>query len=175
MRNEVDSFNPGAYLKKNYIQTHFDETIPWDETDEIMYRYFKYDLRRPLTPIMKEQKISKEKIYKFLDRLPQTCTIATHFYPDTLSAYDPYLFVFETDYEDFIIDLFSELPTSVSFFKVSDRLFVYAHILKPFIRSKDPQEATKWYIPLILLELSKKGIVKSRARASVDYSWSKRI
>jgi hypothetical protein len=34
------------------------------------------------------------------------------------------MFMFETDYEDFIVDLFSELPTSTFFFKVANKLFV---------------------------------------------------
>ena len=176
INKKIQTFNPRAYIKKGYIQTHFDETISWDETDEILYGYFKYDLRKSVNKIMKKQRISGGKVYQFLENLPQTCTIATHFYPDTLSAYEYYLFMFETDYEDFVIDLFSELPTSTSFFKVSNRLFVYAHVLRPFIRNKELQDALeKWYIPFILLELSRKGIVKSRARASVDYHKTKGI
>ena len=35
------TFNPRAYIKKGYIRTHFDETIPWDEIDEILYEYFR--------------------------------------------------------------------------------------------------------------------------------------
>ncbi len=175
INKKIQTFNPEAYIKKGYIKTHLDETIPWDETDEILYRYFKYDLRKSTACIMKKQNISGGKVYQFLENLSRTCTIATHFYPGTLSAYESYLFMFETDYEDFIIDLFSELPTSVSFFKISGRLFIYTHILKPLVRRTDPDEINKWYIPFLLLELSRKGIVKSRERASVDYSWSKRI
>jgi hypothetical protein len=174
MKRKIDAFNPESYQRKIYIQTHLDELIEWDEIDETLYRYFKHDLRKPFTSVMKEHEIPRRKIFQFLENLPETCTIATSYYPATLRAYDPYLFMFETDYEDFIVELFSELPTSVSFFKVSDKLFVLSHVLKPFIRSKDPQEAAEWYIPLNLIELSKKGIVRSRLRASIDYFWAKR-
>ena len=175
MRKMVDDFDPENYTPKGIIKTHFNKTMGWDKEDEAMYAYFKYNLRKSLLPLIKEHGISREKIYRFLQRFPDCCTIATSYYPDTLSAYDPYLFMFETAYEDFIIDLFSELPTSVSFFKVSDKLFVFAHILKPFVRSKDLQVTEKWYLPLLLIELSERKILKSKARAIMDYSKGKNI
>ena len=81
--------------------------------------------------------------------------------------------MFETDYEDFIIDLFSELPTSVSFFKVSDKLFVLTYISKPFVRSKDLQVSSRYYLPLLMVELSNKKIVESKAHAIGEYSKGK--
>jgi len=34
--------------------------------------------------------------------------VKKRFYPTFISSYDPYLWIFETHYEDFIIDLFSD-------------------------------------------------------------------
>ena len=175
MRKMVDNFDPEKYTQQGIIQTHFNKTIEWDTEDETLYRHFKYDLRKSLLSVIREYNITKEKIYRFLKRLPDCCTIATSYYPDTLQAYDPYLFMFETDYEDFIIDLFSELPTSVSFFKVSDKLFVLAYISKPFVRSKDLQVSNRYYLPLLIAELSKKKILKSKAHAIGEYSKGKNI
>ena len=175
MRKMVDDFDPENYTPKGIIQTHFNKTIEWDKEDEIMYAYFKYNVRKSLLPLIREHGISREKIYSFLQSLPDCCTVATSYYPESLQTYDPYLFMFETDYEDFIIDLFSELPTSVSFFKVFDKLFVFAHVLKPFIRSRDIQLSQKYYLPLLVIKLSIKKILKSKARAIMDYSWSKNI
>jgi hypothetical protein len=56
---------------------------------------------------------------EWLERLQQYCTIFTCYFPLTANAYDPYLYVFETDYEDFVIDLFSQLPVTCWFQKVS--------------------------------------------------------
>lgn len=61
----------------------------------------------------------------------------TRYFPEGAKAYDPYLFVFETDYEDFIVDLFSELPTSTFFFKVSDKLLMSGRMIKTSVRKVD--------------------------------------
>ena len=125
---------------------------------------------------MKKHRIPKDKIFEFLERLPETCTIATHYYPETLAAYDPYISMFETDYEDFLIELFSEFPTTSSFFKVSDKLFVLSYIPKQYTRTADPATPLeKLLIPLQMIELLKKGIIKDKARAIVEYSKGKEL
>ena len=171
MRKKVDDFNQKDYEPKGYIENHWNETIEWDEEDEILYRYFKYNLRKSFTPIMKEYKIAKEKIIEFLKRLPKACTILTSFFPETISAYDPYIFVFETDYEDFIIDLFSELPTSCLFFKVSDKLILRAYMRGNLLRSTDSEafDTNKLQIPLLIMNLARKGIIKNKERAVVAH------
>ena len=174
MRSRVRDFDPNRYLAKGIIQNHLDETVQWGEKDELLYRCFKYDFRKSLSPAMKEYGISKDEIYEFLDRLPETCTIGTHYYPDTLSAYDPYLFMFKTDYEDFIIDLFSQLPASSSFFKVSNKLFVVAYIPEKFARTPSLRTASnKLQIPLLIIELLNKEIITFQNYAIVEYSWAK--
>jgi hypothetical protein len=85
--------------------------------------------------------------------------------------------VFETDYEDFIIDLFSELPTSSLFFKVSNKLVLYVFLVRDLVRSSKlhMSEIEELYIPLLIRELSKKEIIRSKARAIVNYHWRKDI
>ena len=177
MNKGVKNFKPTNYEPKGIIKTHFDETIKWDKEDEILYRYFKDDLRRPSTPIFKEYSIKGEKISEWFDRLPECCSIITKYYPETRTVYDPYIFVFETDYEDFIIDLFSELPTSSLFFKVSNRLVLYVFLIKKFLRNSELSvpDIRKLYIPLLIRELSKKEIIRSKAHAIVNYHWRKDI
>jgi len=173
MRNKIKNFRPRDYTPKKYIQTHFNESVEWDEEDELVYRYFKYNLRKPFAPMMRKG-ISESKLNKFLEKLPETCTIATSYYPDTLLAYDHYLYMFETDYEDFIIDLFSELPTSSSFFKVDDKLFARTYVHRRYIKDRKLQMAVKkWYIPLLVIELLERGIIKSKGSALLEYHWKK--
>jgi len=108
MEERIEEFDPDKYEPRGIIQTHWDETVEWDETDEILYGYFKYDLRKPLDPIRKEEySITTKKFKDWLKKLPEYCTIITRYFPEKSSSYDSYIFVFETDYEDFIIDLFS--------------------------------------------------------------------
>ena len=173
MQEKVNTFNPDMYRPQGFIKTHFDETIDWDSEDESLFRYFKYDLRKPFTPLAKEG-LSKEKTENFLNNLPNTCTIHTSYYPDSLPIYDSYLFMFNTNYEDFIINLFSELPSSVSFFKIDDELFASMHIPWQVVRKSDLQEASKdFYIPHLIVNLLEKEIIKKREYALVEYSWKK--
>ena len=175
MNKEVKNFKPANYEPKGIIKTHFDETVKWGETDETLYRYFKDNLRKPIKRVMKEKNISGWKTYEWFSRLPECCSIITKYYPETRELYDPYIFVFETDYEDFIIDLFSELPTSSLFFKVSDKLILDAYVDRKFMRGRNlpVSDISKLHILLLTRELLKRKIIKSKAHAIVTYHWRK--
>ena len=176
MRKKIEEFDPGDYVPKKYIKTHFGESVEWDKEDELLCIYFKDNLRKPFAPVMRKHTISGGKLYKFLENLPETCTIAASYYPDTLLAYDHYLHMFETDYEDFLIDLFSELPTSSSFFKVSNNLFARIYVHRRYIKDRNFQMAMKkWYIPILMIDLLEKGIVKNKESALLEYHWTKNL
>jgi hypothetical protein len=85
--------------------------------------------------------------------------------------------MFDTDYEDFIIDLYSELPTSCLFFKVSGKLVLRAYIRRNLLRSSDFEafNANKLQIPLLNRDLTKKGIIKNKERAVVAHHYRKDI
>ncbi len=175
MRDKVRKFNPEHYEPQSLIKTRFDETIEWDSEDEILYGEFKYDVRKPLTPVMKKHLISGQKIYAWLKRLPQCCTIFPRFFPLSIAGYDPYLFMFETAYEDFIIDLFSELPTSSLFFKIGNTLFLYGNVDRSSLRKVgiDMSDVSQLHIPLLVDHLLKKGILQNESHAIIAYHWRK--
>jgi DNA-binding Lrp family transcriptional regulator len=175
-KKKIENFNPEEYVPKGTLKSHFDQTVEWDPKDEALYRYFKYNLRKPFAPVMKKNKVSKDKFLRFLERLPEYCTIATSYFPETLSAYDHYLFMFETDYEDFLIDLFSGFPTTCWFFKVADKLFMRAYIPTKLVRNVNFQVAVnKWYLPVLMMELLERKIVKRKLHAMAEYFWAKDI
>jgi hypothetical protein len=153
MNEKIKHFKKEMYTENTIIETHWHESIPWDHEDEKLYRSFKYDLRSTITPIMKKNLISGQKIYEFLDKLPQCCTVDTSFFPKGLPAYDPYFFMFNTDYEDFIIELFSLLPTSSFFFKVADRLFAMIFVEKHIFRGNLSITLDQFYIPNLINKL----------------------
>ena len=169
IRKKIKEFNPKEYIPKGYIKTHFDKTIEWSEKDEILYRYFKYDMRKAVAPVKKDYHISRNELRQWLERLPECCTIATSYFPEKVSKYEPYLFLFETDYEDFIVELFSELPSSSWFFKVSDKLFLYTHIPKKYVKEINLQPApNRLNIPSLATELFEKGIIRRRSRGPIE-------
>ena len=174
----TERFEPNKYEPKGVLQTHWDETIEWDAIDEILYRYFKYDLRKPLTPLKREYLITTRKYKDWFKKLPEYCTVYLRYFPKGISSYDSYIFVFETDYDDFIIDLFSQLPTSSTFFKVSNKLILYAFVERGSIRDGDIQpisDVSELHIPFLVKNLSRKGIVRNAEHTILSYHWGKRI
>lgn len=177
MQKKVEGFNPKMYCPTRRIQSHWHESIPWGKDDEILYRAFKYNLRKKLTQVMEEHFLSTTKVYEWLNRLPECCTIFMRYFPSGVSTYDPYLFMFETDYEDFIVDLFSELPTSSFFFRVGDKLFLSARIEKSSVRNVDYEMSniSQLHIPLLIKALKKKEVLRREAHALFEYHWKKEL
>lgn len=168
---KINEFDPETYSPQKKIQTHWNEFIEWDEEDEKIFDAFQYDLRRKLTPIMKENLISGEKIYKWLDRLNETCTMYTQFFPEGISNYDPYVLMVDTPYEDFIIDLFSQFPTSTMFFRVHNHLFCYISVRKTCVKKvTGPLRSIEdLEVPYILRVLEQKRYIENWWYSSVEY------
>ena len=177
MMKKIAQFNPDLYEPLEHIKTRKSQKIKWDSEDEALYRYFKYNLRNSFSPVMKNHLISTTKIYEFLNRLPETCTIMTRLFPDSIYQYDPYLFMFDTDYEDFLIDIFSQLPTSPVFLKADDTLLIYVHVKRTSLRTVGPDMTAinQLHIPLLIKELFNKHIVCCTSHAIIEYYWIKEL
>jgi hypothetical protein len=175
MWDMVRKFNPRDYTPKGYIETHWNEKAEWSEQDETLFLEFKYDLRKPLQPLSEKTGILMGKIKDFLENLPRYCTISTSYFPLTMKAYDPYLYIFETDYEDFVIDLFSQLPTTCWFQRVSDALIAYAWTIREPTKNVNTkmEDVSEMQIPLLLEALVKKGVVKKENYAYRRFYWRK--
>ncbi len=178
IHRKIELFDPRDYEPKGYIKTHFDETATWDSEFEMLYREYKYNLRKKETPLRMKYLISAGKMQKWYQKFPEYCTVITRYFPDGFSACDPHIFMFETEYEDFIIDLFSELPSSSVFFKVSNKLFLYADVPRHFMRSIDLHKGVnRLHIPILVEKLVEKEIIKNEGEeyAIIDYSWGKEL
>jgi hypothetical protein len=174
MRKKVDGFNPGDYTPEGIIKTHWNETALWDSEYETLFNEFNYNLRKSITPIIRKNLISWGKLEKWIKELPKYCTIATFYYPDTIKGYDPYLFMFETDYDDFVINLFSELPSSCLFFNVSNKLFVYAYMKREYLRVVDFEvDIRSLQIPMLTADMLRRGIIQSEFHTLVECFWNR--
>jgi hypothetical protein len=169
----VRKFDPDDYTPKGYIKTHWDELAEWSDTDEILFQEFKYNLRFPLQPVVKKHRLWRGSVYDWLKRLPHYCTILTCYFRDSLTAHDPYLFIFETDYEDFIIDLFSQLPTTCWFQRVSGKLIAHMWTLMRPVEQGNVRirELPELQIPLMIRDLIMKGVLKSENHAVFKCYW----
>ena len=169
----IRKFDPDIYVPKGYIKTHWDESAEWSETDETLFQEFKYNLRTPLQPVVSKHHLWRGTVYDWLERLPHYCTVLTCYFRDSLSAHDPLLFLFETDYEDFIIDLFSQLPTTCWFQRVSGTLIVHMWILMRPVEQGNARirDLPELQIPLMIRDLTMRGILKSENHATFKCYW----
>lgn len=173
IHKKIEAFKPEYYLPRRMIQTHWNKLTEWDEEDEKLFCAFQHDLTKKLNPIMKENLISGQKIYEWFKRLNETCTVYTQFFPEGISAYEPYVFAMETDYEDFVIDVFSQFPTSPLFFRTGQTLFCSSHVKSGYMKkTAGPMERVEELgIPFILKTLQKKGYISRWWYSSVEF-WS---
>jgi hypothetical protein len=177
MWDMVRKFDPADYTPKGYIKTHWNETVKWSEQDETLFLEFKYDLRKALQPLSEKTGMYMKKIKDFLEQLPKYCTVFTCYFQETIDNYDPYIYIFETDYEDFVIDLFSELPATCWFQRVSDTLIVHLWTIRGKMRKIDihNKNVPERQISLLIKELLKRGIIKKENHAVVKFYGRKEI
>jgi hypothetical protein len=177
MWTAVRDFNPEDYTPKGHITTHWNEEVEWSKEHELLYQELKYNLRKPLGPLARKRGIHMGMIRNFVNQLPQYCIIFTHFYPESLPTYNHYLYIFRTEYEDFVIDLFSQLPTTCWFQRISGKLIGHISLLTSSVNQENTciRDVTALQIPLLVKELVRKGIVKSEAHAKFECYWRKKF
>jgi len=96
----------------------------------MIYPYVKYDLKTGYTRIVKKLHISFVSFYKGLEYLLNVSAKLLPYYPLGFRLYSQYFFVFWSDYEEFLCELFGCLPCHTSITKVKDALIVYVSIEK---------------------------------------------
>lgn len=177
IHQKIDSFN-FEKPEKDFIQDK-SENIKWSHDYETLFNYFKFNLRKPRTPVMREYRIPTETIDRFFSDLNRSCTVFTMYYPESLISYEPWLYMIETDYPDFIIELFSELPATSWFFTVDDKLFTFLYheneMLRVIRSSTSIEEIQNIHIPFILYDMKKRGIVESEIHGRIDGYWQKEL
>jgi hypothetical protein len=127
--------------------------------------------------IVNSHNMWRGKAYDFLEQLPEYCTIFTCYYQESLSSYDECLYTFKTDYEDFLIDIFSQLPTTSWFYKVEDRLIARLQIKSRPSRKRvlQTKDVTGVQVLLLIKDMMKKGIVKNEAHGTFKCYWRKEV
>ncbi|MGC1121361.1 MAG: hypothetical protein WBA22_09725 [Candidatus Methanofastidiosia archaeon] len=115
-----------SWKKSTWISNPVD--IPWDHQEWEFFLGFGGDIRRKIAPLVREQDVSFRKFYEWLDTVDQYATTHTWFYPEGYANYTTYVFLFKTDYEKALIELFSLLPTTPMFFKVGSYLVTWVYI-----------------------------------------------
>ena len=177
-RKMIEEFNPDEYSPKNYIENHWDQTAEWTEKDEKLYGILKYKIRQPFSPIMRKYHIQRSVIIDWLEKVPECCKYYTAYFPETINAYLPFIYMFDTDYEDFVIDLFSQLPTTIYYYKIADKFILHTWLdMAVIMYSKPSYTKISKELPFlkIIRDLKRKKIVKSESNAFVHCYWRREV
>lgn len=109
----------------------------WDEEDWEMYWYFIANLRRSFNALRKKTPISWRKYIEWKNTLRDHCTILTGYFPEGSYSYLDMSLCFKTQYEKYVVDLLSHMPTSPGFTRVGE--FVLVNIFIPKEYSQQPK------------------------------------
>ena len=114
--------------KKSFLYEKVHE-IPWDHKEWALYKEFKYNVRRPVDPVLKKVGATRRQYRKWLSSLPDYAEIQTAFYPLGLDTYVPSDVLFKSEYQKHLGEVLGVLPTSTLFFSVGD--YVFARLFLP--------------------------------------------
>jgi hypothetical protein len=90
----------------------------WNDDHWKMFNYFKLNVRRKFSHLRKEHPISWRCFEEWKQDLVDYCAIITYYFPEGYQTYDSFTLCFKTDYDKYIVTLFSTFPTSSVFYKM---------------------------------------------------------
>lgn len=134
---------------------------PWDEKDEAIYWNICNDLRKPFASVIKSTRTYNDKAWDWFKSRHKFGDTITFFYPNGEGAYAPSMYFIDTDYDSIIIDLFSQLPTSVLFYRMCDKVVLTTYL--PFTLEG------RSIVRRALSILKKEKLVNGYTNSVVDY------
>ncbi len=139
----------------------------WDEDGWKMYEYFRPNLRKRFTHLRKQHPISWRKYQEWKSTLKDNCAILVSFFPEGYHAYDCFTLCFRTEYEKYIVELFSKIPTTPNFYKIENYFLGNIYILK------DYQVFMRVYE--IISQLIERGIITDYREGKGVVTWHDRV
>jgi hypothetical protein len=136
---------------------------PWDKKDEILYQEFCNDFRKPLTPVMRKHQIYSDKIMKWIRSSHEFGQIITYYFPNGEAVYLPSIFMLKTDHDSLIIDIFSQLPLTSTYYRLGTHLIMTIHV--PF------HLRVKSLIRKALSRLQEEDIVETYDTSIIEYHY----
>jgi hypothetical protein len=107
--------------------------LPWGKQEWKLFSALHSNIRKKITPTIKEIGVRYEEYTKWKEGLDVYCTRHTGFYPLGYLSYDHHCFLVSTKYEPQIKKVFSFFPTSSFFMEVGNRLLVITSVPGPLI------------------------------------------
>lgn len=120
--NHIDQFKP---TWTRYKDREICSTLPWSKNEWMIYYAFQFYMRKKVTSTLREIDVPYEYYKKWKKGLQGYCTVHTGFYPEGYENYMHYCFLFNTDYEESVIELFSLFPTTPFIMETGNQLLIF--------------------------------------------------
>ena len=142
---------------------YHDTEYPWDEKDEALYEELCNDMRKSLSSVMRNTHVYSDKIMDWMRRREEFGQTLVFYFPEGESTYLPYIYVLETDYDSVVIELFSQLPVTVAFYRLGGRLVMTLYV--PF------RLAVRSLVRNVLSDLQEKALVDGYDNSIIEYHY----
>lgn len=138
MQSYIDEFC--QFLKSgNFIRSKI--TFPvrgelaWDDLDWCLFDLLKYDARRKYLDVIKRLNLrSKSLFYEHLNKVLESCTVWTPYFPKRYKNYNEYFVLFKTNHESQLVEKLKAIPVHCPIFKVKDRIYAYIRTEKELLQ-----------------------------------------
>ena len=158
INKKIAHFTPGELEKRSGLAP----ALPWGDNEWKLFFAFKDNIRKKITPTLREIGVHYSTYREWLKNLGTFCTVHTGFYPEGYHTYQHHCLLFFTPYKS-VISLLSLFPSTSVFMEVGDQLLavvnpVYSGVIRALICTiydmaavnmiegfKKAQIITEWY------------------------------
>lgn len=124
----------GRFIRSKIIFPEREELV-WDELDWSLFHLLKYDARRKYLDIIKRLGLrSKSLFYEHLNKVLESCTIWTPYFPKRYRNYNEYFVLFKTDHESQLVEKLKGIPVHCPIFKVKGWIYAYIRTEKEVLQ-----------------------------------------
>lgn len=148
--------SPSPLIQRNYA---FE---PWDTKDEAIFHSICNNMRKPFSKILEETGTYSDKIMKWFRGRNDFGHTITMFFPEGDSSYILQRYFIETEVDSLLIDIFSELPTSTTFYRLGRKLVMSAYL---------PFTSDRKIVREVMSVLKRKDLVKDYTSSFVEYGF----
>jgi DNA-binding Lrp family transcriptional regulator len=151
-----------AYCVEDYLRSFEPELtptqrnvlpeLPWGNKEWTLFSAFHSNIRRKITPALREIEVRYEEYREWKKDIDIYCTRHTGFYPQGYQQYGHHCFLVSTEYEPQVKKVFSFFPTTSFFMEVGTYMMVVVSVPNPDI--------TRWLYLMVQTMKSKKIIKK---------------
>ncbi len=124
INKKIAHFAPGEPEKRSGLAP----ALPWKDNEWKLFNAFKDNIRKKVTPTLREIGIHYTTYREWLKNLRTFCTVHTGFYPRGYHTYQHHCLLFSTSCKS-VISLLSLFPSTSVFMEVGDKLLAVVNVV----------------------------------------------